>query len=146
MKGEGFVLLRILNSDSWRTSALQVLGSSLPTYDKQLTHGTVSPPVSVDRTLSQYYSGRMEVQLTPDQEAFVRKAVANGRYPNAEAAVLDAMARWEEGERARLELLAAIDEAEADLGAGHFIDCTDASLPRLADALKREARELRKRP
>jgi Arc/MetJ-type ribon-helix-helix transcriptional regulator len=88
----------------------------------------------------------MEVQLTLDQEAFVRKAVANGRYPNAEAAVLDAMARWEEGERARLELLAAIDEAEADLGAGHFIDCTDASLPRLADALKREARELRKRP
>jgi putative addiction module CopG family antidote len=83
----------------------------------------------------------MEVQLTPDQEAFVRKAVASGRYPNAEAAVRDAMARWEEGERARLELLAALDEAEADLEATHYTDYTDATLPQLADELNREARE-----
>jgi putative addiction module CopG family antidote len=83
----------------------------------------------------------MEVQLTPDQEAFVRKAVASGRYPSAEAAVRDAMARWEDGERARLELLAALDEAEADLEAAHYTDYTDATLPQLADELKREARE-----
>ncbi|MGO8790120.1 MAG: type II toxin-antitoxin system ParD family antitoxin, partial [Terriglobia bacterium] len=48
----------------------------------------------------------MEVQLTPDQEAFIRQAVASGRYPSAEAAVRDAMARWEERERVRVELLA----------------------------------------
>ena len=51
------------------------------------------------------------------------------------------MARWEEGERARLELLAALDEAEADLEATHYTDYTDATLPQLADELKREARE-----
>ena len=88
----------------------------------------------------------MEVQLTPDQEAFIRKAVASGRYPSAEAAVRDAMARWEEVERARLELLAALDEAEADLEAGHYTDYTNATLPQLADELKREARERRNQP
>jgi putative addiction module CopG family antidote len=87
----------------------------------------------------------MEVQLTPDQEAFIRKAVASGRYPSVEDAVRDAMVRWEEGERARLELLAALDQAEADLEAGRYTDYTDATLPRLANELKREARELRER-
>ncbi|MGD0693838.1 MAG: type II toxin-antitoxin system ParD family antitoxin [Terriglobia bacterium] len=85
----------------------------------------------------------MEVQLTPDHEAFISKAIANGRYPSAEDAVRDALARWEEGERARLELLAGLDEAEADLEAGRYTDHTDATLPRLADELKREARERR---
>jgi putative addiction module CopG family antidote len=85
----------------------------------------------------------MEVQLTPDQEAFIRKAVASGRYPSVEDAVRDAMARWEEGERARLELLPALDEAEADLEPGRCTDYTDATLPRLADEFKREARALR---
>jgi putative addiction module CopG family antidote len=84
----------------------------------------------------------MEVELTPDQEAFIRMAVASGRYATVEAAVRDAMARWEEGERARLELLAALDEAEADLETGHYADYADATLPRLAEELKREAREL----
>ena len=84
----------------------------------------------------------MEVQLTPDQEAFIRKAVASGRYPSVEDAVRDAMVRWEEGERARLDLLAALDQAEADLEAGRYTDYTDATLPRLANELKREAGEL----
>ncbi len=87
----------------------------------------------------------MEVELTPDQEAFIRTAVASGRYASVEAAVQDAMARWEEGERARLELLAALDEAEADLALGRYRDYTDTTLPRLAEELKREARELRGR-
>ena len=87
----------------------------------------------------------MEVQLTPDQEAFIRKAVASGRYPSAEAAVRDAMAGWEERERARTELLASLDEAEADLDAGRFADYTESNLPLLAEQLKREARDLRKR-
>ena len=83
----------------------------------------------------------MEVQLTPDQEALIRQAVASGRYLSAEAAVRDAMARWEERERARVELLATLDAAEADLDAGRYTDYTDATLPRLGDELKREARD-----
>jgi hypothetical protein len=42
------------------------------------------------------------------------------------------MARWEEGEGARLELLAALDEAEADVESAHYTDYTDATLPQLA--------------
>jgi putative addiction module CopG family antidote len=49
----------------------------------------------------------MEISLTPDQEAFIRQAVASGPYPSTENAVRDALARWEEDERARLELLAS---------------------------------------
>ena len=55
------------------------------------------------------------------------------------------MARWEEGERTRLELLAALDEAEADLEAGRHSDYTGATLSALANELKREARELHER-
>ena len=88
----------------------------------------------------------MEVELTPDQEALIREAVASGRYPSVEDAVRDAMARWEEGERVRLELLAALDEAEADLENGRYADYTDVTLPSLANDLKREARELCEHP
>jgi hypothetical protein len=50
------------------------------------------------------------------------------------------MARWEETERSRIEMLAALDEAEADLKAGRYTDYTDETLPKLADELKREGR------
>jgi Arc/MetJ-type ribon-helix-helix transcriptional regulator len=85
----------------------------------------------------------MEVHfiLEPDQEAFVRKGIASGRYRTAEDAVRDAMAHWERDERARVELLAAFDESEGDLEAGRYADYTDETLPQLADELKREARE-----
>jgi putative addiction module CopG family antidote len=82
----------------------------------------------------------MEIQLTPDQQAFIHRAVASGRYQNAEDALGDAMARWEEDERTRIELLAVFDEAEADLESGQYTDHSNETLSDLADALKREAR------
>jgi len=87
----------------------------------------------------------MEVPLTPDQEAFIRRGIASGRYRTPEDAVREAMARWEEAERARAEILAALDEAEADLAAGQYTDWTDETLPELAAELKREARAVRSR-
>ena len=87
----------------------------------------------------------MEVHFVPDpdQEAFIRQGIANGRYQTAEDAVRDAMSRWEERERTRLELLATLDEAEADLETGRYTDYSNGTLPLLADELKREARPLR---
>ena len=85
----------------------------------------------------------MEVHLTPDQEAFVRQAIASGRYQTPEDAVREAMARWEDAERARAELLAAVDEAEADLRSGRYKSYTDETSSLLVDELKREAREMR---
>ena len=87
----------------------------------------------------------MEVHLTPDQEAFIRQAVESGRYRTTEDAVREAMARWEENERARLELMAALDEAESDLASGKYRDYAIQALPALAVELKREARALRDR-
>lgn len=81
----------------------------------------------------------------PDQEAFIRRGIASGRYRTAEDAVRDAMARWEEGERARVELLARLDEAESDVETGQYTDYSNETLPLLADELKREARTLRNR-
>lgn len=55
------------------------------------------------------------------------------------------MSRWEDEARSRLTMLAALDEAEADLEAGHFTDYGDASLQVLGSELKAGARVLRQR-
>jgi Arc/MetJ-type ribon-helix-helix transcriptional regulator len=60
----------------------------------------------------------MEVQLTPDQEAFVRQAIQSGRLQREEDAVQEAFALWEERERTRVEILVAVDEAETSLARG----------------------------
>jgi Arc/MetJ-type ribon-helix-helix transcriptional regulator len=60
----------------------------------------------------------MEVHLTPDQEAFIRRAMETGRLRGSEDAVHEAMSLWEERERRRLEILLAVDRAEASLARG----------------------------
>lgn len=60
----------------------------------------------------------MEVHLTPDQEAFIRQAIETGRLRREQDAVLEAMTLWEERERRRLEILVAVDQAEASLARG----------------------------
>jgi Arc/MetJ-type ribon-helix-helix transcriptional regulator len=85
----------------------------------------------------------MEVHLTPDQEAFVQQAIASGRLQREEEAVQEAFALWEERERNRVEISAALDSSERDLESGRFTDHADASLSQLADDIKREARSSR---
>jgi antitoxin ParD1/3/4 len=78
----------------------------------------------------------MEVQLTPDQEAFVRQAIESGRLRREEDALKEALSLWEERERIRAEILVAVDEAEASLarGEGHII--TQESMRELAEQVK----------
>ena len=45
----------------------------------------------------------MNVDLTPDQQAFVQQAIKSGRLANAEQAIEEALALWERRERRRLE-------------------------------------------
>jgi len=85
----------------------------------------------------------MEVHLTPDQQAFVQMAVKSGRYRNADDAVRDALTRWEEDERVRAEMVAALDDGAADLDAGRYRDYTDTTLSHLAQELKAEGRAFR---
>ena len=83
----------------------------------------------------------MEVRLTPDQEAFIRQAIATGRLHRAEDAVEQALSLWEQHERTRAEILAAIDTAEASLtrGEGRTIT-TPQSTRELASEVKQRGR------
>jgi putative addiction module CopG family antidote len=80
----------------------------------------------------------MEVQLTPDQKAFVRQAIESGRLGREEDAVKEALSLWEERERRRLEILASVDRAEASLarGEGRRI-ATPEEVKQLADDIRR---------
>ena len=60
----------------------------------------------------------MNVELTPDQWAFVQKAIESGRLSSAEEAIEQALALWESRERRRIEIIAMIEEAEASLARG----------------------------
>ena len=80
------------------------------------------------------------MHLTPDQEAFVRKAIEMGRFHREEDAVREALLLWEERERRRLEILAAVDEAEASLAHGEGQEITPESMRELAEEVKRRGR------
>jgi len=82
----------------------------------------------------------VEVQLTAEQQEFVRRAVASGRVHNAEGAVQEALALWVERERRREEILAAIDEAEVSLARGEGLIITGSSVRELAEDVKRRGR------
>lgn len=82
----------------------------------------------------------MEVQLTPDQQAFVRQAIAGGRLGREEDAVQEALALWEERERTRVEILAAVGQAEASLARGEGRIVTERSMRDLAREVKQRGR------
>jgi Arc/MetJ-type ribon-helix-helix transcriptional regulator len=83
----------------------------------------------------------MEVQLTADQKAFVRQAIQSGRLHREEDAVQEALALWEERERTRAEILAAVDEAEASLARDSGRIITQQYMRDLAAEVKQCGRE-----
>ncbi len=82
----------------------------------------------------------MIVDLTPDQEAFVRDAIASGRLQAVEDAIREAMTLWERRERARAEILASVDAAEAALTRGEGRVITQESMRDLASEVKQRGR------
>jgi putative addiction module CopG family antidote len=82
----------------------------------------------------------MEVHLTPDQKAFVRQAIESGRLRREEDAVQEALSLWEDRERARAEILAAVDAAEASLTHGEGRAITQESMQQLAEQVKKRGR------
>lgn len=79
----------------------------------------------------------MEVQLTEDQQSFLRQAIERGRYNREEDAIADALALWEERERRRAEILLAVDLAEASYvrGEGDVVT-SDAEAVRLFEQIQ----------
>jgi putative addiction module CopG family antidote len=82
----------------------------------------------------------MEVQLTPDQKAFVRRAVESGRLHSEEEAVQEALALWEDRERRRMEFLATLDRARASLACGEGLVITPESMRELAAEVRERGR------
>jgi Arc/MetJ-type ribon-helix-helix transcriptional regulator len=70
----------------------------------------------------------MEVQLA--------EAIESGRYSREEDALREALSLWEERERTRAEILAAVDLAEASLARGEGRIITEQSMRDLADEVK----------
>ncbi len=82
----------------------------------------------------------MEVDLTLDQRAFIRQAIEAGRFQRAEDAVREALSLWEERERRRAEILAAVDTAETSIARGEGRAVTQESTRELADEVKQRGR------
>jgi len=82
----------------------------------------------------------MEVELTPDQKAFVRRAVEDGRLQSEEDAVRVALALWEERERRRLAFLATLDDARASLARGEGRAITRESMLELSAEVRKRGR------
>lgn len=82
----------------------------------------------------------MEIHLTPDQEAFVRVAIESGRLQNERDAIAEALALWEERERRRAEILAAVDAADGSLARGEGYAITEESMLQLVKEVKRRGR------
>lgn len=82
----------------------------------------------------------MNVQLTPEQRAFVHRAIESGRLPSEEAAVQEALALWEERERERAEFLLTLQEGKALVARGEGREITPDSMRQLAAAVKERGR------
>ena len=82
----------------------------------------------------------MEVQLTPDQKAFVRRALESGRLQSEEQAVQEALQLWEERERGRVAFLATLDEARASLARGEGRVISRESMRQLSAEVKERGR------
>ena len=82
----------------------------------------------------------MEVEPTRNQQAFIRDAIASGRLHRPEEAVQEALLLWEERERRRAEILAAVDAAEASVARGEGRAITQESMRQLGNEVKQRGR------
>ena len=82
----------------------------------------------------------MNVDLTPDQKAFVLRAIESGRLQSETEAVQEALALWAERERQRAEFLLTLDEAKASLARGEGRVVTQESMRQLAEEVKERGR------
>ncbi len=82
----------------------------------------------------------MDVQLTADQKAFARHAIETGRIHHENEVVQEALALWENRERARLEMIAMLDVAEDSLARGEGRVITEQSMMDLASEVKQSGR------
>ena len=81
----------------------------------------------------------MEVHLTSEQQALVRNAIASVRLNGLEEAMQQALLLWEERERRRVEILAAVELSKASLtrGEGRTVTTREESDELVGDVTRR---------
>jgi len=75
----------------------------------------------------------MQIELTREQQDFIRRALDDGRLKRAEDAIRQGLELCIERERRRDEILAGIDAAEASLARGGGRVITRESMRELAE-------------
>jgi Arc/MetJ-type ribon-helix-helix transcriptional regulator len=113
---------------------------SLHAHHRQPGESVLSRRRALDTHRPCAYLQDMDVIFTPDQQAFVRQAIEHGRLQHEEDAVQEALALWEARERARAEILAAVDVAEASLVRGEGRVISDESMREVAADVKQRGR------
>jgi putative addiction module CopG family antidote len=82
----------------------------------------------------------MEIQLTQEQNSFIDLGIKEGRFQQAEEAVKDALALWVSRERARLELLAEIDEGANSFDGSEVTLDSDEAIADFVEGIKQRGR------
>jgi putative addiction module CopG family antidote len=82
------------------------------------------------------YALAMQIELTPAQNSFIELGIQEGRFRDREEAVRQALALWEQRERARVELLSSLDSAERALDAGEGEEYSPEDLSALVNSVK----------
>jgi Arc/MetJ-type ribon-helix-helix transcriptional regulator len=82
----------------------------------------------------------MEADLPPDQTALIRQTIETGRLHRPEEAAQEAFSLWEERERRRAEILAAVDIAQASIARGEGRVITEESMRQLARDVSQRGR------
>ena len=82
----------------------------------------------------------MNVELSADQKAFIRRAIETGRLHSEQEAVREALALWEDRERQRAEFLLTLEDARAALARGDGRLITEQSVRQLAEEAKERGR------
>jgi Arc/MetJ-type ribon-helix-helix transcriptional regulator len=82
----------------------------------------------------------MEIELTPEQDSLVSLGIEQGRFRRREDAVRNAMALWEEQERARIDLLAELEAGDSSFDEGDIVMDSDESLAAFFDDIKQRGR------
>src|ERR1700683_3460769 len=100
------------------TEKMRVLEVPLLLGCRPITSFMSGDAPEVDTKHQNPYCWGMEVDLTPDQAAFIQQAIDAGRLGRPEEAVRDALSLWEERERRRAEILAAVEISKTSLAAG----------------------------
>ncbi|MDR3791749.1 MAG: hypothetical protein P4L03_00070 [Terracidiphilus sp.] len=83
----------------------------------------------------------MDVTLSAEQRAFAQQAVLSGRLASEEDAIREALQLWVQRERARTDVLAAVNRAEDSLRNGLGRPVSEGSMRELAAKIKQRGRD-----